>query len=160
MNPCEFVRVFYWKLINFNANQKFKTMKMNFKLIAIAFCGALALASCKKETVESTNTDMVDGDTIVTTTTTTTTTNGMAIETDSAKVRWERAKQDVKDAIARGDKKAQEAAQKSADDAETSWNKLKANVKEDADATKAKMDEAGDHMKAKYNETLENAKAK
>lgn len=135
-------------------------MKTNFKTVMMAFCAALALASCKKETVETTNTDMVDGDTIVTTTTTTTTTNGMAVETDSAKVRWERAKQDVKDAIARGDKKAQDAAQKTADDAEASWNKLKANVKEDADATKAKMDEAGDNMKEKYNETLEKAKAK
>ena len=134
--------------------------KSNFNTLAVAFCAALALASCKKETVETTNTDMVDGDTIVTTTTTTTTTNGMAVETDSAKVRWERAKQDVKDAIARGDKKAQDAAEKTADDAETSWNKLKANVKEDADATKAKMDEAGDNMKEKYNETLEKAKAK
>lgn len=135
-------------------------MKMNIRTLTIAFLGAIAFASCKKETVETTNTDMVDGDTIVTTTTTTTTTNGMAVETDSAKVRWERAKQDVKDAIAKGDKKAQDAAQKTADEAETSWNKLKANVKEDADATKAKMDQAGENMKEKYNETLEKAKAK
>lgn len=126
---------------------------------AIVFLGALALTACKKETVETTSTDVVDGDTTVVTTTTTET-NGINVETDSAKARWERAKQDVKDAIARGDKKAQEAAQKTADEAEASWNKLKANVKQDSEATKAKLNEAKEDLKENYNEALEKAKAK
>lgn len=130
-----------------------------FKTFALACFGTLALVSCKKETVETTSTDMADGDTIVTTTTTTTT-NGINVESDSVKARWERAKEDVKAAVAKGDKKAQEAAQKTADEAEAAWNKLKSNVKEDAEATKAKLDEAKQDVKEKYNETLEKAKAK
>ena len=129
------------------------------KTLSLACLGALALASCKKETVETTSTDMVDGDTTVVTTTTTTT-DGINVETDSVKARWERAKEDVKAAVAKGDKKAQDAAQKTADEAEASWNKLKANVKEDADATKAKLDEAKKDVKEGYNETLEKEKAK
>jgi len=134
-------------------------MDHNFKKLAFAFMGALAMTACKKETVETTSTDMVDGDTVVTTTTRTET-NGINIETDSAKARWERAKQDVKDAVARGDKKAEAAAQKTADEAESAWNRLKNNVREDTDATRAKIDEAKQDLKEDYNEALEKAKAK
>lgn len=136
-------------------------MKTTIKTFALAFLGTLALASCKKETVETTTTDMVDGDTTMTTTTRTTTDGiGVDVETDSVKARWERAKEDVKAAVAKGDKKAQEAAQKTADEAESAWNRLKANVKDDADATKARLDEAKEDLKQGYNETLEKAKAK
>ncbi len=131
-----------------------------FKTLALACFAAVALASCKKETVETKSIDMVDGDTIMTSTTTTTTTNGINVEMDSVKARWERAKEDVKAAMAKGDKKAQDAAQKTADEAEANWNKLKANIKDGADATKAKLDEAQDDAKDSYNETLENAKVK
>lgn len=134
-------------------------MNTNIKNAALAFCGALALASCKKETVETTTTDQVDGDTVVTTTTTTEV-NGIAVESDSLKAKWEKAKQDVKDAVAKGDKKAQEAAQKTADEAEAAWNKVKANVQEDAAATKEKFNDAKEDLKENYNEALEKAKAK
>lgn len=136
-------------------------MDQKFKKLAFVLMGALAMTACKKETVETTSTDMVDGDTVVTTTTRTET-NGINIniETDSAKARWERAKQDVKDAVARGDKKAEAAAQKTADEAESAWNRLKNNVREDTDATRAKLDEAKQDLKEDYNEALEKAKAK
>ncbi len=120
---------------------------------------AILAVGCKKETVEMTTTDMVDGDTVVTTTRTTET-NGINIETDSAKVRWERAKQDVKDAVARGDKKAEEAARKTEAEAEQAWNRLKANVNEGADKTKESLHEARENLKENYNEALEKAKAK
>jgi hypothetical protein len=68
-----------------------KSQTMNtIKLTGFAFLG-LALASCKKETVETTSTNVVNGDTTVVTTTTTTETNGLNIKTDSAKARWERS---------------------------------------------------------------------
>ncbi|MFT3793587.1 hypothetical protein [Flavobacterium sp.] len=134
-------------------------MNTNIKNVALAFFGALALTACKKETVETTTTDQVDGDTVVTTTTTTET-HGIAVESDSLKAKWEKAKQDVKDAVAKGDKKAQEAAQKTADEAEAAWNKVKTNVKEDAAATKEKLNEAKEDLKENYNEALEKAKAK
>lgn len=125
---------------------------------AVALSGLLSLAACKKETVETVNTD-TNGDT---TTVVKTTTTGVSpdIEMDSAKVRWERAKQKVKEAVAKGDKKAEAAAQKTADEAEAAWNSLKADVKEGTDKTKAALEEAKEDTKEKYNETLEKAKAK
>jgi len=135
-------------------------MKTTLKTLALAFVGALALASCKKETVETTTTDLIDGDTVTTTTTSTSLKSDVTIKTDDAKAKWERAKEDLKAAIVNGDKKAQEAAQKTADEAEAAWNKLKADVKENTDEAKEDLKEAKDKAKDQYNEALEKAKVK
>jgi len=128
------------------------------KNIALSLFVLLGLASCKEVTTESTSTN-VNGDT---TTVVTTTTNEIKpdVETDSAKARWERARENLRAAIAKGDKKATESAQKTADEAEAAWNKLKSDVRESADKTKDALEEARENTKEKYNETLENAKAK
>ena len=130
------------------------------KTLALAFFGALALASCKKETVETTTTDHIDGDTTITTTTATSVESTVDIEANEAKAKWEKAKEDLKAAMAEGDKKAQEAAQKTADEAETAWNKIKADIKENTAEAKQDLNDVKEKAKEEYNEALEKAKAK
>ena len=131
------------------------------KTLALAFFGALALASCKKETVEMTTTDQIVGDTTITTTKTATSVESTVdIEANEAKAKWEKAKEDLKAAIANGDKKAQEAAQKTADEAETAWNKIKADFKENTAEAKQDLNEVKEKAKEEYNEALEKAKVK
>lgn len=164
-------------------------MKKNIKTLAVAFAlsAMVAFTACKKETVETVDTD-VNGDT-TTVVTTTTTENVVDVNTEKAEADLKAAKDRLQEAIAKGDKKAEEAAQKAVTEAEAAWNNLKSGVNEGADKTKAaledaknatekglentkaKLDAAADKTKAnleeakadskaKYNEMLEKAKAK
>ena len=135
-------------------------MKTTLKTLALAFFVSIVFASCKKETVETTTTDVINGDTVTTTTTETSLKSGVDLETNEAKTKWEKAKEDLQAAVANGDKKAQEAAQKAADEAETTWNKLRAEVKENTEEATEDLKEAKEKAKEQYNEALEKAKLK
>ncbi len=135
-------------------------MKTTLKTLALAFFVSIVFASCKKETVETTTTDVINGDTVTTTTTETSLKSGVDLETNEAKTKWEKAKEDLQAAVANGDKKAQEAAQKAADEAETTWNKLRAEVKENTEEATEDLKEVKEKAKEQYNEALEKAKLK
>jgi hypothetical protein len=135
-------------------------MKTTLKTLALAFFVSIVFASCKKETVETKTTDVIDGDTVTTTSTETSLKSGVDLETDKAKTKWEKAKEELQATIANGDKKAQEAAQKAADEAETTWNKLKAEVKENTKEATEDLKKAKEKAKEQYNEALEKAKVK
>jgi DNA polymerase III delta prime subunit len=135
-------------------------MKTTLKTLTLAFFVSIVFASCKKETVETTKTDVIDGDTVTTTATETSLKSGVDLETNQAKTEWEKAKEDLQAAIANGDKKTQEAAQKAADEAETTWNKLKSEVKENTEEATKDLKDAKEKAKEQYNEALEKAKIK
>jgi DNA polymerase III delta prime subunit len=135
-------------------------MKTTLKTLALAFFVSIVFASCKKETVETTTTDVINGDTVTTTSTETSLKSGVDLETNQAKTEWEKAKEDLQAAIANGDKKTQEAAQKAADEAETTWNKLKSEVKENTEEATKDLKDAKEKAKEQYNEALEKAKIK
>ena len=121
------------------------------KLTLLAVC-AIAFTACKKET---TTVQTIDGQDTITTTTSSTEV-GTAVIPDSAdrakvrseaEIRWQKAKADVNAAIAKGDKKAEEAARKAEAEAKEAWEKIKADTKE-----------AREDLKEGYNNTLEKAK--
>ena len=118
-----------------------KKIFLSLALISVVF------GACKKET---TTIQTINGeDTLTTTTTTVDVGNPIPDSTDrvEAQTRWEKAKADVNAAIAKGDKKAEEAARKAEAEAKEAWDKIKADTKE-----------AREDLKEGYNNALEKAK--
>ena len=101
-------------------------MKKNIKTLglALALAAMVSLTACKKETVETVDTD-INGDT-TTVVTTSTTETGLDVDTQKAEARLNEAREDLKEAIAKGDKKAEAAAQKAVTEAEAAWANVKA----------------------------------
>ncbi len=145
-------------------------MKKNILLVAFA-AGLLSVTACKKETTTTTDTTV---DSLTTETTTVTTEEtivdpAVQAQVDEAKVKYDKAEADVQAAIAKGDKKAEEAAIKVRDEAKNSWDNLKAGINNTAADVKDGINNAADKVEegAKkvgkdvedgYNKTLDKMK--
>lgn len=159
--------------------------KLMLSVVALGF--ALATTSCKKETTETTITTGTDTTTVVHETVTFD--ENVQAEINEAEIRYNKAEADLKAAVDRGDKKAEEAARKVRDEAKSSWENLKnatnkaaedikqgaENVANDVENAAQKVgdkaenaaqkvgdkaEKAGQDIKEGYNNTLEKMKTK
>ena len=128
-------------------------------VFTFAVFGLLFATSCKKETTKETTIESDPMGTTVTTETTTTESN-YDPRMESAELKLKNAERELQAAKDAGDLKAQEAAQKVADDAKTAWERTKASIKEAGQKTEDAIDRAGEKGKDNYNKTLEKAKIK
>src|SRR5690606_3784572 len=120
--------------------------------------GLLSVVACKKET---TTTSEITNDTLSTETVVTEETTidpAIQAQIDEAKANHDTTEADVKAAIEKGDKKAEEAAIKVRDEAKSSWEKVKDGVNNTAQDVKDGINNAADKVEEGAEKVGEKAK--
>lgn len=130
-------------------------MKQTFLIASLI--GVFTFASCnKKETVVQEQT--VANDTMQVTEAVVTQQEVKNPELTELEIKLKKAEQDLKDAVAKGDKKAEETAQKAINETKKAWDQVVEKTKDVAHDTKKELDKAGEKIDQKTKDVISDVK--